>query len=173
MYLKVLIPHGSIFFIQLRVMLTTRWLTFNNEINHPVLICTLTFRSTTDSKCPSWSEKRILVASRKGYCSLDAKAWASRRRLATGQHYLSEPVYKTVTVWSSRCLMFWVALVSFKNKVRACWRNPKGWVSALLPPPLFSARPQTNCETAGVQVRPRVGHYSPTMTLLSSTFWVS
>lgn len=24
--------------------------------------------------------------------------------------------------------MFWVALVSHKNKVKACWRSPKGWV---------------------------------------------
>lgn len=176
MYLKGWILQRSIFLFFLfliardvgnqltpfHVHLTIRWITRF-----------LSAHACSDRKCPSWSKKRGLVACRKGYCSLDAKAWASRLRLATGKHYLSRPIYKTVTVWSSRYLVFWVALVSFKNKVQACWRNPKGWVSALLPPPLLSARPQTNCETAGVQVRPRVGHYSPTMTLLSSTFWVS
>lgn len=39
--------------------------------------------------------KGFLFEAGRGYCSLDARAWASRHRLATGKHYLSGPVYKT------------------------------------------------------------------------------
>lgn len=102
--------------------------------------------------------------------------WMPKRghRLATGRRCLSLGQRLWLwsgTIWSSRCVTLRVARVSHENKARACWRNTRAdsLLSHLLSPLLA---PRTNSETAGVQAWPRAGHYTPTMTLLSSTFRV-
>lgn len=69
-------------------------------------------------------EKRIFVASRKGYCSLDAKAWASWHRLVTGKHYLSEPgpsQFGHLGTWCSEWLLF-----PLRTKCRLVGGNQRG-----------------------------------------------
>ena len=148
-----------------------------------------THRGTTDSKTSTrlkWeTKKRILVWSRKGSLftgcqGVGTQAQISCRETLSLWHSLQDPVWPGPVKFDHRGTLCSERLLSPTGTkwelVGETQRGESLLSSHLLSSlrPLFSSpsAPQTNCRAAGVQAWPRVGHYTPTMTLLSSTFRV-